>query len=69
MDKSELIDLLLSIDDMEFKNAIDSLEDIILNDYSEEFIREIKDKIFERYNKLSNINNEGTKTRNFKDGD
>lgn len=69
MNKSELIDLLLSMDDMEFENVINSLEDIILNNYSEEFIKEIKDKIFERYNKLLNINNESIKTRDFKDGD
>ena len=69
MNKSELIDLLSSMDDMEFENVINSLEDIILNNYSEEFIKEIKDKIFERYNKLLNINNESIKTRDFKDGD
>ena len=69
MNKSELIDLLWSMDDMEFENVINSLEDIILNNYSEEFIKEIKDKIFERYNKLLNINNESIKTRDFKDGD
>ncbi len=69
MDKSKLIDLLLSMDDIKFKNTVNSLEDIILNNYSEEFMKEIKDKVFKRYNELLNMNNKNIKIRNFKDGD
>ena len=69
MDKSKLIDLLLSMDDIKFKNTVNSLEDIILNNYSEEFMKEIKDKVFKRYNELLNMNDKNIKIRNFKDGD
>lgn len=69
MDKSKLIDLLLSMDDIKFKNTVNFLEDIILNNYSEEFMKEIKDKVFKRYNELLNMNNKNIKIRNFKDGD
>ena len=54
--KDEVIMFLLNIDEFNFIYIINFLDEIILRVDSEMFLKEIKEKVFKRYDKLLNIN-------------